>query len=336
MRRGDDMKQRIALLYGGASSEHEVSLSGYKYVSELLKESKYEILPVYISRAGDWFVGDENGTIAHLSSAFGGGIYTGERFIRIDAAIPLLHGEGGEDGSLQGALEIAGIPYVGADTSTSAVCLDKFYTKSVLASLGIPTLDSVSFSVPTDTRDALKLCEERLGFPMFIKPRRLGSSVGAYPVYDEEDFLVKFSLSMKIGRNLVIAEKMSLCKREIEVAFCEMGGKRILTAPGEILIDGFYGYDEKYGGKTAVMPKADIDSHAVEKILKYAKIITEALSLRHLARIDFFLSDDGIFFNEVNTFPGFTSESLYPKMLTAAGINPRDALISFVEDTISC
>ena len=330
------MKQRIALLFGGASSEHAVSLSGFKYVSELLKETKYEILPIHISRAGDWFIGGESGALAHISAAFGGGIYTDEGFFRIDAAIPLLHGDGGEDGTIQGALEIAGIPYIGADVLTSAVCLDKFYTKCILTSYGIPTLECVPFSTETDPVDALEVCKEKLGLPMFIKPRRLGSSVGAYPVYDEYGFLTKFPLSMKCGRNLVIVEKMLPKKREIEVAFCEMNGRKIITAPGEILIDGFYGYDEKYGGKTKVSPLADIDEPTARKIAEYSRIIADALSLRHLARIDFFLTDEGVFFNEINTFPGFTSDSLYPKMLEAAGIRPRDALISFIEDALSC
>ena len=330
------MKQRIALLYGGASSEHDVSLSGFKYVSKLLKETKYEILPIHISRAGDWFVSGEVGDLAHLSAAFGGGVYTQNGFFRIDAAIPLLHGEGGEDGTIQGALETVGIPYIGADVSTSAVCLDKFYTKSVLESFSIPTLDCVSFSRQTEPEEALRICKEKLGFPMFIKPRRLGSSVGAYPVYDEYGFLTKFPLSMRSGGNLVIAEKMLPRKREIEVAFCETGGERIITAPAEILIDGFYGYDEKYRGKTKLATVADLDESTAEKISEYSRIIADALSLRHLARIDFFLSDDKIFFNEVNTFPGFTDGSLYPKMLEARGINPRDALISFIEDALSC
>lgn len=330
------MKQRIALLFGGASSEHEVSLSGFKYVSELLKETKYEILPIYITRAGDWLVGGENGALAHLSAAFGGGIYTSKGFLRIDAAIPLLHGVGGEDGAIQGALEISGIPYIGADVSTSAVCLDKFYTKCVLASFGIPTLECVPFSTKTDPQDALKICSEKLGFPMFIKPRRLGSSVGAHPVYDKYDFLTNFPLSMRDGDDLVIVEKMLPRKREIEVAFCEIGKGRVLTAPGEILIDGFYGYDEKYGGKTKVSPIADIDTLTAKKIAEYSQIIADALSLRHLARIDFFLTDSEIFFNEVNTFPGFTNESLYPKMLKTAGIHPRDALVSFIEEALTC
>lgn len=329
------MKKRIALLYGGVSSEHEVSLMGYEYVSELLKETEYDILPVYIDKSGDWFLGDKGGIRAQLSSNLHGSLYTNAEFIKIDAAIPLLHGMGGEDGSVQGALSAAGIAYVGADVCTSAVCIDKSYTKSVVASLGIPTVREVSFSSPKDTEAALTMCKKKIGFPMFIKPRRLGSSVGAYPVYDEDGFRRCFPLSMSLGENLVIVERLMEKKRELECAFCEIDGEKIITPPGEILIDGFYGYDEKYGGRTKAAARADTDRKTAEKALEYSFAIADALSLRHLARIDFFLSEGDVIFNEVNTFPGFTGESLYPKMLEAFGIRPRDALLSFIRDALS-
>lgn len=329
------MKKRIALLYGGASSEHEVSEMGYEYVSELLKETEYEILPVYIDKSGDWFLGGKGKNHARLSANLHGSLYTDEGFIKIDAAIPLLHGTGGEDGSVQGALSTAGIAYVGADVCTSAVCIDKSYTKSIVASLGIPTVKEVSFSSPTDTEYALTVCKEKIGFPMFIKPRRLGSSVGAYPVYDEDSFQRCFPLSMSLGANLIIAERLMENKRELECAFCEINGEKIITPPGEILIDGFYGYNEKYSGKTKAVARADVDGKTAEKIAEYSMAIAKALSLRHLARIDFFLADGNVLFNEVNTFPGFTGESLYPKMLDAIGIHPRDALLSFIRDALS-
>ena len=124
------MKKRIALLYGGASSEHEVSLMGYEYVSRLLFDTEYEILPVYISRAGEWYITAHEVKIhASLSAKDGGSLYTDYGFIKIDAAIPLIHGEGGEDGTLQGALDTVGVRYIGADTVASAVCIDKVYTQ---------------------------------------------------------------------------------------------------------------------------------------------------------------------------------------------------------------
>lgn len=331
------MKKRIALLYGGAGSEHDVSLLGYEYVAQLLQGTDYEILPVYISPEGKWFLdfGGEK-VCAKLTANLDGSLYTGLGFVKIDGAIPLLHGEGGEDGSLQGALETAGIPYVGADCVTSAVCIDKVYTKLIAGALGIPTVEGVSFSRKIGAREALGVCKERLDFPMFIKPRRLGSSVGAFPILSEDDFINLFPIAMEKGKNLVTVERMLTKKREIECAFLEMDGQRRVCAPGEILIDGFYGYGEKYGGKTKTASVAKLDKHTKELILEYALLLSDELNLRHLARIDFFLTDEGLYFNEINTFPGFTKESLYPKMLEAEGISARDALISFIEDALSC
>ena len=324
-------------IYGGAGSEHDVSVMGYRYVTELLKDSDYEILPVYVDKTGDWFVRIKGAdTPAYPTRNMGGSLYTGYGFIQIDAAIPLLHGDGGEDGSVQGALEVAGIPYVGADVCASAVCLDKTYAKTVADSLGIPTVEGVSFTRATDTEAALAACLEKLSFPMFIKPRRLGSSVGAYPVKNEAEFKCSFPHAMREGKNLVLVETMLTDKRELECAFCEINGERIITPPGEILVDGFYGYCEKYGGKTRTASIADVPDSVREQILIYSHKLADVLGLRHLARIDYFLSDGRLYFNEVNTFPGFTSESLYPKMLKASGIDPTRALISFVEDALGC
>ena len=335
--RGDDMKARIALIYGGAGSEHDVSVMGYRYVTELLKNSDYEILPVYVDEAGDWFVRIKGAdTPAFPTRNMRGSLYTGYGFIKIDVAIPLLHGDGGEDGSVQGALEVSGIPYVGAGVCASAVCLDKVLAKTVADSLSIPTVEGVSFTRATDTEAALVACLEKLSFPMFIKPRRLGSSVGAYPARDEDEFKRSFQNAMRDGGNLVLVERMLLDKRELECAFCEMRGERVITPPGEILIDGFYGYGEKYGGKTHTVAIADVHDEVREQILTYSAALVDALGLRHLARIDYFQSDGRIYFNEVNTFPGFTGESLYPRMLKASGIDPALALISFVEDALGC
>ena len=328
------MKRRIALLYGGAGSEHDVSVSGYKYMAELLK-NECDLIPVYIARDGRWSVryGGEN---ISCYPARGQGLMSAEGAIEIDVAIPLLHGDGGEDGVVQGALECAGIPYVGADVITSAICIDKTYTKRIADSLGIPTLPDVSFTAALSTEAALEEVKGHLSFPIFLKPRRLGSSVGAYPVRDDDEFRLFYPLSAKAGGGLVIAERMLRKKRELECAFCEYKGARTVTPPGEILVDGFYGYDEKYGGKTKTSPRADIPEHAVKEIVGYARLLADAVGLRHLGRIDLFLTDEGVYFNEINTFPGFTSESLYPKMLTAYGIDPRDAILSFIEDAVGC
>ena len=321
------MKKQILLLYGGKSSEHDVSVMGYEYVNLLLRDTEFSVIPVYIDREGEW---RSNGRCVYLSLC--GALTINGNGIKIDAAIPLLHGEGGEDGRIQSVLEAAGIPYIGADTTASAVSIDKFYTKSVASALGIPTARSVIFSGPTDTGTAYRTCLNKLGQTFFIKPRRLGSSVGAHPVYTETDFYTHFPLATEKGDNLVIVEELIKDKREIECAYLGVGADTFISEPGEVLIDGFYGYSEKYGGATATSPIADIDRDTADRIKEYARLLVGALSLRHLARIDFFLSGGRILFNEVNTFPGFTRESLYPKMLEASGIHPRDALVSILRE----
>ena len=325
------MKKQILLLFGGKSSEHDVSVMGYGYMTSLLKDTDYNVIAVYIDREGVWHLGGADGPLVGLCLSEGAIALEGDK-VRIDAAIPLLHGEGGEDGRIQSLLEAADIPYVGADTVTSAVATDKTYTKSVAASLGIPTARAVSFSRPTDTAAAYKTCLETLGLPMFIKPRRLGSSVGAHPVYTESDFYTYFPLAMQKGEGLVMVEELIEDKREIECAYFCAGGKELICEPGEILIDGFYGYKEKYGGSTVLSPIADIGRDTQSRIKEYARMLADALCLRHLARIDFFLSGSKILFNEVNTFPGFTRDSLYPKMLEASGIHPRDALVLWLKE----
>ena len=323
------MKKRILLLFGGETSEHNVSVMGYEYVSSLLRNTEYDILPTYVSHSGEWYLGGADGERAYLCAS-NGSLYTSGEFVKIDAAIPLLHGKGGEDGKIQGALDVAGIPYVGADATTSAVCIDKSYTKAVAESLGIPTVPSVVFSKETDVARAYELCAKKLGEKMFIKPCRLGSSVGASPVYNEADFYTFFPLAMEKGDNMVMVERLIERKREIECAFYQTSIRHFITPPGEILIGGFYGYDEKYGGKTHVSPIADVDAKIRERAVEYSTLLSEALRLRHLGRIDFFLSDGEIYFNEINTFPGFTHESLYPRMLEAYGLPPREALLSII------
>ncbi len=340
------MNNKVAILYGGKGKEHDVSLMGFSYMEGLVRECGFAPLPVYIDRCGTWYIEDSDRTRhkAYPCTNFdeaqenngtpAGGFITADGFIPVPCAIPLLHGDGGEDGSIQGALECAHIPYIGADVCTSAVCLDKYLTKFIADGLGIPTLKCVAFGKNTCTRAALKRCEEELGYPMFIKPRCLGSSIGAYPVNSREDFIKYFSLSSAYADGKIMVEQALESKREIEAAFFSNGKTALITTPSEVLSHGFYGYDEKYGGKTETKVNADIDADIKEELTLYAGRLAEALSLRHLARIDFFLSGRHLYFNEINTFPGFTAESLYPRMLEENGISPARAIRAFIEDAV--
>ena len=331
------MKRTIAVLYGGIGVEHEVSLSGYSYIKELLNILGHKILPVYITKSGEWLLqqGNKTKTVFPNPSYSGSLISSNGEYFRIDAAIPLLHGDGGESGEIQGLLKSAGIPFVGASTVTGAVCIDKHYTKCVAQSLGIPVAKWVTFSKKIDTNVALAVCEEKIGYPMFIKPRRLGSSVGAYPIRDKDDFCKHFSASMTAGNNLVIIEELFDEKRELECAFYGIREAQRFSSPGEILTHGFYDYDEKYNKNTTTTQRAEISDSVANEILKYNELLSDAFSLRHLARIDYFLTDKGVIFNEINTFPGFTDRSLYPLLLCEMGIEPVDAIAAFIEDAIN-
>lgn len=328
------MKKRIALIYGGASEEHNVSLMGYEYVSELLMANGYDVISVYIDRDGRWSC---NGStvfpfpcdVGVLKEACG-------NTISVDAAIPLLHGDGGESGEIQGLLSAAKIPFVGSDASTGAVCLDKHYTKCIAKNLGVPVVDWICFPKNVTPYEALYMCENALRFPVFIKPRRLGSSIGAFVAKGREEFLEYFPKAYSVGSGLIMAESLVENKRELECAYYGTSEKTVISPPGEILTDGFYGYDEKYVKSAKIEAVANVNEDIRDTAKQYSRALAKICGLRHLGRIDFFLTDGRLVFNEINTFPGFTSQSLYPKMLNAMGIPPKEALRSFIEDAIGC
>ncbi len=332
---GDYMNKRIALLYGGEGHEHEVSVMGYRYVLKLLKGANYDVKAVYIDKNGRWFIGEEQ-VFPHRCGDKGFLQTESGDKITVDAAIPLLHGDGGESGEVQGALKIAGIPFIGADTLTGAICLDKHYTKCIAKELGIPVADWVCFPKGTDVDTALAMCEAKLHFPVFIKPRRLGSSFGAHAAHTQEEFREAFTQSSSISEGLTIAEELIENKRELECAFYSANGQTVISNPGEILNMGLYGFEEKYVNSAKTSIQANVDEGVKELIKNYSMLLGERCCLRHLARIDYFLSDNKLIFNEINTFPGFTEQSLYPKMIEAAGISPQKALQAFIEDACKC
>ncbi len=332
------MKTTVALIRGGSGKEHDVSCMGYAYVRCLLEKNGYDVISVYIDKNGNWSItknGEKIPTFPILLSGISG-LYCNGKIIEIDVAIPLLHGDGGESGEVQGLLESARIRYIGAKVATSALCLDKSYTKRIVRELGIPVTKWVDFSTRCDTEAALKRCLDTLSFPMFIKPRALGSSIGAYAVVNEDEFSQAFFNCASVSDNRVMVEEMICDKRELECAFYSVGEVRLITPPGEILHKGFYTYNDKYQSKTETAVVADVDITIKNRLTEYSLAIAEAVNLRHLARIDYFLTRDGIIFNEINTFPGFTDESLYPKMIAASGITPEEALSSFIKDALGC
>lgn len=344
-------KPAVALLFGGRGCEHDVSVSGAKFFFPLIDEKNYTKIPVFISRLGEWLIpadrkdGDSIEAIASgelplipVTPAYRcgvGGLFAWGEFIPLCAAVPLLHGNFGEDGIVQGALENAKIPYVGCDVSSGALISDKAYTKILAEKLGIPTVPWVLGIGEGELDIAREAAERAFGYPMFIKPARLGSSVGAARIGTKEKFATAYRKAAELGGGRVLIEKHVKVSRELECAYFKDKSKELFTGIGEIAYNGgFYDYKSKYGRDSCadVSDTSDLPLPITEKILAYARALIRYLGIRDLSRIDFFLTEDGeLLFNEINSFPGFTGASLYPRLLEGCGIPPRELVCRLIE-----
>ena len=321
-------RKRIALIYGGIGGEREVSASGAKNVLGLIDKEEYIPYPVEISQSGEWLhtaKNEEQYPIYPARINGRSGFIDKERFLPCKIAFPLLHGEMGEDGKVQGLLDCLDFSYVGCGVFAGAVAYDKACTKIFAERLGIPTVKWIATDGEQTAESALLLAEKSIGYPMFIKPTAQGSSIGAKGVLSREDFIPAFLAARSAGNGRVLIEELLEDKRELECAYLCAGGTELVTPPGEVLCRGFYGYGEKYLGKgeIKITPVAAV-SEATQSILtEYCLILAKALGIRHLSRFDFFLTPEGLYLNEINTMPGFTAGSLYSAMTEAAGIDKK-------------
>lgn len=342
-------KKRIAILFGGCSTEYDVSLKSASAVIEHLSKERYELVLIGITRQGEWYryrgnpdrIASDNWysandcipAIVSPSRDVHGIIEMYENSMEkiwIDAAFPILHGKNGEDGTVQGLLELAGIPIVGCDTLSSALCMDKEIAHVVVRSAGIQTASSVVIRRRAELEQVWKQTES-LAYPLFVKPARAGSSIGITKVYAEEDLEDAVKTAFEHDWKVIIEEAVE----GFEVG-CAILGNDELTI-GEVdeieLSHGFFDYTEKYNLKTSrIHMPARVDSHTAEKIKETAAAIYTALGCRGFARVDMFLTPDHkIVFNEVNTIPGFTQHSRYPNMLKGSGLSFEEILDSLIE-----
>ena len=304
----------VMLIYGGRGLEREVSISGARHILPRIR-GDFRPLPVLIDKDGRWL---NEGKELLLCRA---GVLKDGEFIKTDCAIPLLHGDFGEDGRVQGALDCASIPYVGCDGIVGAICRNKFIVKAVADRLSVPTLPCILAIRGEDTDGIANECERKIGYPLFLKPTSLGSSVGASQVRSREELIEALSLAFTLT-DRVIVEPLLADKRELECGYLRIKGKDLFTKCGEILCKGFYDYQKKYaadGAGTSVV--ARLTMAAQDKIRDYSAALVRGLGVRDIARIDYFLSGDKIYFNEINTLPGMTESSLYPKMIEASGVS---------------
>jgi len=305
------MKKRIAVIYGGRSGEHEVSLRSAKSIIDAMDPEKYKVLHFLISKEGKWsprpIVPEPKGNL------------------EIDVVFPVVHGTFGEDGTLQGLLELADLPYVGAGVLASALSMDKDMMKRVAAARGLPVVDY--FIVPE-----CGSYEFDMDFPKFVKPANLGSSVGVSKVRDQQEMIAAIELARSFDRKVIV--ERGITGREFECAV--LGNENPIAAvPCEILPSrDFYDYEDKYVlEKSQTVIPADLSPAQTAELQRLAVECYKAVQCEGMARVDFLLetSTDRLYINEINTIPGFTSISMYPKMWEYSGL-PMPKLIDRLID----
>jgi D-alanine-D-alanine ligase len=325
-------KPRIAVLFGGRSSEHGVSCLTAREVLGAIDTERYDVQPVGITLDGAWVeetaVWDDvaPGTLPSVRPDRPAFVWEGLR--DFDAVFPLLHGPWGEDGTLQGLLEMTDIRYVGAGVLASAVSMDKPFTKTVFSAAGLPQLPYVTIR-PWEWNDDRARVEDRiraLGLPVFVKPARAGSSSGVMMVQTWDELAGAIGAAREFDPKVMV-ESAALGKRELECAVIQQpDGKPMASVVGEITVAGeaghdFYDFEAKYldGTSVNVVP-ADVPVTLSERIRTYAVQAFEAVGCEGLARVDFFWTDEGLVINEINTMPGFTPYSMFPVLWQASGI----------------
>jgi D-alanine-D-alanine ligase len=329
--------KKVAILFGGQSAEYEVSLKSTEALYNNLDKSKFTPLLIYISREdGRWRVMDETGFIQKdFSSKTGYSFlpWINQSIDKIEADIyfPMLHGPNGEDGKIQALLELAGKPYVGANSVASVLAMDKVVAKILFQQAGLNIVDYLFF----ETNDFTRIKEaiaRRFPYPVFIKPSFMGSSVGISKVKEETQLKAALDLAFRYDRKILIEK--ALDAREIEISV--MGNEKIMISPpGELIPHKeFYDYDEKYiNGKTTFHMPAQVEPDLEENLRQVAGKAYKALFLNGMSRVDLFIEKNTgkIYVNEINTIPGFTEISMFPKLWSLQGISFTELVTRLID-----
>ncbi|MXY87303.1 MAG: D-alanine--D-alanine ligase [Dehalococcoidia bacterium] len=325
-------RQRVAVIFGGRSGEHEVSLRSARSVMGALDAERWEVAPIGVTRAGAWLsVGETEAALAAGAEAFevgGTALATGGALAELgacDVAFPLIHGTYGEDGCLQGLLEMAGIPYAGAGVAASGVGMDKALQKALFREAGIPVARYVVLrrgEIEGDGEEARRFVEDEVGYPCFTKPANGGSSIGITRVASREDLGGAFAAAL--GHDEKVVVEQAIDGREVECSVVGNEAPEAARVVGEIEPDReFYDYDSKYAtdSRTTLHVPARIDTETSERVRELARRMYLAMGCEGYARVDFFVGADGtVTGSEVNTIPGFTSISMFPRLWEASGL----------------
>ncbi len=344
-------KIRVGVIFGGRSGEHEVSLASARSVMDAVDREKYEVVPIGVTKEGRWIASGDpmkaltmgDAGASRPAALLGDPSHRGlmrlderaERAIEathmaeLDVVFPVLHGPYGEDGTVQGLLELAGIPYVGAGVVGSAVGMDKVIFKDVMRAHGLPIVDHVMLKRKVwdaDPEEMMGHLEKKLGYPVFTKPANLGSSVGISKCDDRSELAAGLTEAARYDRKLIV-EAAVPAAREIEVSVLG-NDDPIASVPGEVIPSReFYSYESKYfdDGEDAseLLIPAPLSPEMTEHVREMAVEVYRAIDCAGMARVDFLLSGETgeLYVNEVNTIPGFTSISMYPKLWEATGIS---------------
>ncbi len=354
-------KLNVAVFFGGRSAEHDVSLVSAAAVMGALDRDKYRVIPVGITREGRWLAGGDPlealrsgripgdcSTATILADPLEPGLlllqgtkgrYRGD-FIPVDVVFPVLHGPFGEDGTLQGLLELAGLPYVGAGVLGSAASMDKVIMKILFRQHGLPVGDFLSFSAGAWAKDAPALCrriEAELGYPCFVKPANMGSSVGISKARNRQELIAGVNEALRYDRK-VLAEAF-IPGREVELSVLGDEEEAVASPPGEIIpCNEFYDYQAKYHDpRSRLLIPAPLPRRVTLRLQELAVRAFHAVECCGMGRVDLFYQEETetIFLNEINTIPGFTSISMYPKLWEAGGLpfpGLLDRLISLARE----
>lgn len=357
---------RVAVVFGGRSSEHAISCVSAGSILRNLDPDRYEAVPIGITGDGSWVL--SNATPASLAIADGrlpevtdgsgqalalsadprrsGELLSvdtsnaGEILASVDVVFPVLHGPYGEDGTIQGLLELAGVPYVGAGVLASAAGMDKEFTKKLLAAEGLPIGDQVVLRARQETLEPEQ--QRRLGLPVFVKPARGGSSIGVSRVTAWDQLPAAIAAARKHDPKVIV--EAAIVGRELECGVLELPDGRIeASTVGEIRVagvrgreDGFYDFATKYLDDAAELDvPAKVDDQVADEIRQLAIRAFQAIDCQGLARVDFFLTEAGPVLNEINTMPGFTTISMYPRMWAASGIDYPTLLAAMVDTALA-
>ena len=337
-------KKSIAIIFGGCNTEYEVSLSSAYSVIKHMNKNLYNIYLVGITQKGEWFL--YKGPIENIknntwfsSNHCNKAVISPNRsdhglivfkensieIIHIDCVLPILHGKNGEDGTLQGLIELSGIQLIGCNALSSAICMDKDIAHTIIKSIGIKVAPSVVIKQNDCIKEKIAQVET-LQYPLFVKPVKSGSSIGITKVHNKDSLIQSINTAFTFDDKVIVEEMI----KGVEVGCAILGNSNPIV--GEVdeveVLSDFLNYDSKYLDSTSIVHvPARIDSNVKTQIRETALKIYKALDCKDFARIDMFLSSDGnIYFNEVNTIPGFTPHSRYPSMLNAVGLSFEEIL----------